>query len=108
MAKINLEEVTLPQTTADVDGVEYLITAFPATYALEFMERYQDAIQAEKPNLRIMKEAICKSVCKDNKQITEKSFDCIFARKYMHLSKLYQEVINYNYEDLFTAPDSEE
>jgi len=91
-----------------IDEVEYLVTALPASYALQFMEKYQEAIQTGKSDLATMREVIVKSVCKDNKQITNQSFDIIFARKFMHLSQLYQAVLNYNFEDVFTAPDSEE
>lgn len=108
MAKVNLADVALPQTTIEVDGVEYLITALPATYALEFMERYQDAISSGKSDLSTMKEVIVKSVCKDNKPITEKSFDIIFARKFKLLSKLYNEVLQYNFEDVFQESDDSE
>lgn len=108
MGKVNLSEVALPQTVLYIDDVEYLVTALPATYALEFMEKYQEAISSGKSDLKTMKEVICKSVCKDNKQINDKSFDIIFALKFLHLSKLYQEVLSYNFSDIFTAPDSED
>lgn len=106
--KINMNDVALPQTNITIDDVDYLVTALPASYALQFMEKYQEAIQSGKSDLATMREVIVKSVCKDNKQITIQSFDVIFARKFMHLSNLYQAVLNYNFEDVFTAPDSEE
>lgn len=106
--KINMAEIGLPQTVLTIDGVEYLVNAMPASYALQFMEKYQEAISSGKSDLATMREVIVKSVCKDNKQITNQSFDIIFALKFMHLSKLYQAVLNYNFEDVFTAPDSEE
>jgi len=108
MSKLNMADIGLPQETLVIDEVEYLVTALPASYALQFMEKYQEAIQTGKSDLATMREVIVKSVCKDNKQITNQSFDIIFARKFMHLSQLYQAVLNYNFEDVFTAPDSEE
>lgn len=108
MSKLNMNDVALPQEVLTVDDVDYLVTALPASYALQFMEKYQEAIQTGKSDLATMREVIVKSVCKDNKQITNQSFDIIFARKFMHLSQLYQAVLNYNFEDVFTAPDSEE
>jgi hypothetical protein len=108
MSKLNMNDVALPQEVITVDEVDYLVTALPASYALQFMEKYQEAIQTGKSDLATMREVIVKSVCKDNKQITNSSFDIIFARKFMHLSQLYQAVLNYNFEDVFTAPDSEE
>ena len=108
MSKLNMNDVALPQEVITVDEVDYLVTALPASYALQFMEKYQEAIQTGKSDLATMREAIVKSVCKDNKQITNQSFDIIFARLFMHLSQRYQAVLNYNFEDVFTAPDSEE
>lgn len=108
MSKLNMNDVALPQEVITVDEVDYLVTALPASYALQFMEKYQEAIQTGKSDLATMREVIVKSVCKDNKQITNQSFDIIFSRRFMHLSQLYQAVLNYNFEDVFTAPDSEE
>ena len=108
MSKLNMNDVALPQEVLTVDHADYFVTALPASYALQFMEKYQEAIQTGKSDLATMREVIVKSVCKDNKQITNQSFDIIFARKFMHLSQLYQAVLNYNFEDVFTAPDSEE
>lgn len=107
-ASLNLAEIALPQEYITVDEVEYMVEALPATYALEFMEKYQDAIQSGKSDLKTMKEVICKSVYKDNKPIDAKRFDVVFSRKFLHLSKLYQEVLQYNFEDVFSAPDSED
>lgn len=108
MSKLNLAEIALPQELIVVDDVEYMVEALPATYALEFMEKYQDALQNGKSDLKTMKEVICRSVYKDNKLIDAKRFDVVFARKFMHLSKLYQAVLEFNFADVFTAPDSEE
>lgn len=108
MAKVNLSEIALPQTTVEIGGEEYLITAFPATYALQFMEKYQEAIDSGKSDLATMKEVICKCVTKDGKQITSERFDIIFSRGFKKLSKLYQEIISFNFSDLFTDPDSED
>lgn len=108
MSKIDLAGIALPQEDIEVDGQEYLVTALPASYALTFMEKYQDSIQTGKADLHVMKEVICKSVTKDGKMITDKTFDIVFARKFMHLSNLYQKVLEYNFEDVFLAPDSED
>ena len=97
MSKLNMADIGLPQETLVIDEVEYLVTALPASYALQFMEKYQEAIQTGKSDLATMREVIVKSVCKDNKQITASSFDVLFARKYQHLHKLYNEIIEYNF-----------
>lgn len=108
MATLNLQDVALQQENKEVDGVEYMFTAWPATYSLDFMEIYQKELEEGKASYKLMKEVICSSVSKDNKQITTKSFDIIFSRKIGHLVKVYQEVLKYNLDDLFTLPDSEE
>lgn len=98
----------LEQTTITVDDIEYLVTAMPATKGLMFIEKHQSAIDEGKADLSQMKQIICNYVSKENMQITEKSFDVTFARRYAHLNKLYKEVLNFNFEELFQAPDSEE
>ena len=98
----------LEQTTITVDDIEYLVTAMPATKGLMFIEKHQAAIDEGKADLSQMKQIICNYVSKENMQITEKSFDITFARRYAHLNKLYKEVLNFNFEELFQAPDSGE
>lgn len=98
----------LEQTNITVDDIDYLVTAMPATKGLMFIEKHQEAIDAGKADLSQMKQIICNYVSKDNIQITEKSFDITFARRYAHLNKLYKEVLNFNFEELFQAPDTEE
>lgn len=98
----------LEQITVTVDDQDYLVTAMPATKGLIFIEKYQAAIDEGKADLSQMKQIICNYVSKDNMQITEKTFDVAFARRYAHLNKLYKEVLNFNFEELFQAPDTEE
>lgn len=101
----NLADIALPQSVITVDGVDYLVTAMPATKGLQFVETMQDG----KADLSTMKQVICAYVCKDNKSITNESFDVIFARKFEHLGSLYKAVIVYNFgEDFLGSPDSEE
>lgn len=98
----------LDQTTITVDGIDYLVSAMPATKGLMFIEKYQAAIDEGKADLSQMKQIICNYVSVDNMQITEKSFDVQFSRKYARLNKLYKEVLNFNFEELFQAPDTED
>jgi len=39
MSKLNMNDVALPQEVITVDEVDYLVTALPASYALQFMEK---------------------------------------------------------------------
>ena len=98
----------LEQTTITVDDIDYLVSAMPATKGLAFIEKHQAAIDAGKADLGQMREIICTYVSKNNMQITTQSFDVTFSRKYAHLNKLYKEVLNFNFEELFQAPDTEE
>ena len=105
MSKLNMNDVALPQEVLTVDDVDYLVTAMPATKGLKFVEDMQEG----KADLSTMKQVICAYVCKDNKSITNESFDVIFARKFEHLGDLYKAVIVYNFgEDFLDSPDSEE
>ena len=106
MAATKIE--AMEQEVVVIDKEEYLVNAMPATIGLMFLEKYQEAIDSGKADLSQMKQIICKYVSKDNLQITEKSFDMIFSRKYGHLQKLYKAVLEYNFADVFQAPDTEE
>lgn len=99
--------MALPQEVVVVDDVEYLVTAMSATDGLMFMEKYMTQMDSGKHDLSTIKQVICKYVYKDNKQITEKVFDIVFARRLVHLQKLFQEVLKYNFEDVFTEPGTE-
>jgi hypothetical protein len=107
MANI-LQQVALPQETLTVDGEDYLVTAMPATSGLQFMEKHQASIDSGKTDLSVMKEVVVKYVSKDNKAISNTSFDIIFARRMGHLGKLYKAYLDYNFEDVFTDPAGEE
>lgn len=98
----------MEQEVMAIDEIEYLVNAMPATIGLIFLEKHQEAIDSGKADLSQMKQIICKYVSKDNMQIDEKSFDIIFSRKYGHLQKLYKAVLEYNFADVFQAPDTEE
>lgn len=105
MNKINMADIGLPQEAITVDNVEYLVTAMPATKGLQFVEDMQEG----KVDLSTMKQVICAYVCKDNKSITNESFDVTFALKFKHLGELYKAVLVYNFgEDLFQEPGSED
>lgn len=98
----------LEQTTITIDNIDYLVSAMPSSRGLKFMEQYQEELDSGKDNMAMRKDVICMSVSKDNQIITDKRFDVIFSRKYKHLSKLYNEVIKWNFPDFFDQPDTEE
>lgn len=98
----------LEQTTITIDNIDYLVSAMPSSRGLKFMEQYQEELDSGKDNMAMRKDVICMSVSKDNQMITDKRFDVIFSRKYKHLSKLYNEVIKWNFPDFFETPGIEE
>ena len=108
MSKLNMADISLPQETLVIDEVEYLVTAMPATKGLQFMEAQQESIDSGKADLALMKQVICAYVCKNGIQITEKSFDISFSRKFGHLRNLYQAVIEYNFGEVFQEDGGEE
>lgn len=108
MSKLNMADVALPQETLVIDDVEYLVTAMPATKGLQFMEAQQESIDSGKADLALMKQVICAYVCKNGIQITEKSFDISFSRRFGHLRNLYQAVIEYNFGEVFQEDGGEE
>lgn len=98
--------LVLPQTEVEVDGVTYLIDAMPATVSLEVQE---DLMKADgKPDIKLVKRVVCGSVSLSGKMIDAKSFDIIFARKTMHLYKLVDEIIQWNFSDVFTSGTEEQ
>ena len=108
MSKLNMNDVALPQEVITIDDVEYLVTAMPATKGLQFMEAQQESIDSGKADLALMKQVICAYVCKNGIQITEKSFDISFSRRFGHLRNLYQAVIEYNFGEVFQEDGGEE
>ena len=108
MSKLNMADISLPQEVITIDEVEYLVTAMPATKGLQFMEAQQESIDSGKADLALMKQVICAYVCKNGIQITEKSFDISFSRRFGHLRNLYQAVIEYNFGEVFQEDGGEE
>lgn len=98
----------LEQTTLDIDGTEYLVTAMTTTQLLQFMEAHQEELDKGKDDLSLRKKVICWTVSKDNQPITEKRFDTVFSRKYKHMTKLYLAVAAWNLPDFFEEPGTEE
>lgn len=107
MANFNLPPQICPEDI-QVDEEVYTVSAMPATAGLQFMEKYQESMDSGKADLSLMKQVICKYVSKDNKAIDEKRFDVVFARRYVHLQKLFQEVLKYNFEEVFQEPGTED
>lgn len=106
MAKAVNTVAVLPEITLTVDDESYLVRAFPATTGLEYLDKIIETNFKLDP--ATIKKMIVSSVSKDGKEITNTSFDIIFARKTNHLTKLVGEIIKFNYEDVFNEAVGEE
>lgn len=107
--------LALPQENLSLDGRDYLMTAMTATDALIFQEKQlQKMIDAQEEGSKTevdftdIKKYVCKYVSFENKQITEKTFDIIFARKTAHLHRLFEAFVEYNFNDPLEESGSEE
>ena len=114
MATLDLSNLALPSEEFQIDGEVYLITALPATAGLDFLEKYQEQMDSGKADLSVMKKIICMSVTKDGQVINEKtsktslSFDVLFARKLGHMRNLFNKIVEFNFEDVFSEAVSED
>lgn len=107
----NLQNIALEQTNVDIklkngDVRTYLLTAIPAIEALQLQdELFKNEFKLDPMSIKRM---ICKCTAFENKQVTDKSFDIIFARKSAHLQELVGEILKWNFEDVFTESGTEE
>ena len=104
MAKATL--MVLPQTEITVDETTYTVNAMTATAALEAQMELMES--GGVPSIKLIKKLICGNVSVDNKDINDKSFDIIFARRTGHLYSLANEIIKWNMPDLFTESGTDE
>lgn len=91
----------------DKDGTsskEYLITQFPATKGLEVEHKLMEGMMG--PSL--VKDVVCSSVSMGSVKISDKLFDEHFAGQYKHLHKLFDHIIDFNFDTNFTESDSQD
>lgn len=106
MNNIALEQTTKELTLKNGDVRSYLLTAIPAIAAMQLQdELFKNDFKLEPTSIKRM---VCNCVAFENKQITDKSFDILFARKSAHLQELVAEILKWNFEDVFTESDTEE
>lgn len=89
---------TLEQTTITVGGVDYLVTAFPATMGLDILGKLTTVTGT--PPAEFMKFVILKAVKVNNKMPTEDWFNKKFSRNYKELYELFSKITEYNFGDL--------
>jgi len=106
MAKLDL----LEQTEITVGDYTYTVTAMPATEGLKWLEENRSISESGKSDLAVMKQVICKYATLGSMVIDEKKFNTHFARKIKQMSKLYREILDFNFpeeEEGFQEPDTE-
>lgn len=107
MAKLNL----LPQTEITVDDMEYTLNALPTTLAVDIQNVLMDNGNTDgwRPDIELVRKVVIGSQIIYNGQTIDKNqFEYHFARKSVHLYKLVDEIIKWNFEDVFTVSDSED
>jgi hypothetical protein len=106
MQNFALEQTTVELTLKNGDVRNYLLTAIPALPALQLKdELYKNDFVLDPTSIKRM---VCGCAAFENKQITDKSFDILFARKSSHLQELVGEILKWNFEELFMEDDTEE
>lgn len=100
----------LEQTEITVGDHTYTVTAMPATEGLKWLEENRGISESGKSDLSVMKKVICKYATLGSIAIDEKKFNTHFARKLKQMSKLYEEILKFNFpeeEEGFQEPDTE-
>ena len=92
---------SLPQELVTIEDRDYLITAMPCTKAMQLQEELRKNSFLLSP--LDIKTLVTKYVALENKNISDGRFDIIFARKTKHLQMLVEEVLKFNYPDLFDS-----
>jgi hypothetical protein len=101
----------LPQTEVTVDDMDYVLNALPTTLAVDIQNVLIENghVEGWRPDIDLVRKAVVGSqVQYEGKVITKDLFEVHFARKSVHLYKLVDEIIKWNFEDVFTVSDSEE
>lgn len=97
----------LEQTTVKVGGVEYLITAFPATAGLVVADKIMGASVDNKIDPKFVKDVITSSVDYKGRRIDDKTFDYHFSRRYNDVQELFAKIMDFNFGELDPNDGSE-
>lgn len=101
----------LPQTQVTVDDMEYVLNALPTTLAVDIQNVLIENgnVEGWRPDIDLVRKVVVGSQIQyEGKVIDKNLFEYHFARKSVHLYKLVDEIIKWNFEDVFTVSDSEE
>ena len=101
----------LPQTEVSIDDMDYVLNALPTTLAVDIQNVLIEngSIEGWRPDIDLVRKVVVGSQIQyEGKVIDKNLFEYHFARKSVHLYKLVDEIIKWNFEDVFTVSDSEE
>jgi len=101
----------LPQTEVSIDDMDYVLNALPTTLAVDIQNVLIENgnIEGWRPDIDLVRKVVVGSQIQyEGKVIDKNLFEYHFARKSVHLYKLVDEIIKWNFEDVFTVSDSEE
>lgn len=101
----------LPQTEVSIDDMDYVLNALPTTLAVDIQNVLIEngSIEGWRPDIDLVRKVVVGSQIQyEGKVIDKNLFEYHFARKSVHLYKLVDEIIKWNFEDVFTVNDSEE
>lgn len=101
----------LPQTEVSIDDMDYVLNALPTTLAVDIQNVLIENgnIKGWRPDIDLVRKVVVGSQIQyEGKVIDKNLFEYHFARKSLHLYKLVDEIIKWNFEDVFTVSDSEE
>lgn len=101
----------LPQTEVSIDDMDYVLNALPTTLAVDIQNVLIEngSVEGWRPDIDLVRKVVVGSQIQyEGKVIDKNLFEYHFARKSVHLYKLVDEIIKWNFEDVFTVSDSEE
>jgi hypothetical protein len=124
----------LEQKSVNIDGVDYLLTQFPALDGIRYQKKLAKVVlpiikewmggeegenifgniidrvweNIDQLDEKFIVELVIKGATKGSVAFNEASFNMEFAGKYAKLFKLVQEIVKFNFSDVFTLLGSAE
>lgn len=87
-----------------VDDTDYKFTKYPTMQGLSFYSR----LSGDEDRSQLIQQMIIAGVEVNNKPVDAQLFDRHFAGKLAHLMRVWEKLVEYQYEDVFQESDSEE
>lgn len=101
------EVLAFKEKDVEIDGYNFLITAFDAMYGIKVMAQLGTHEGESMANPDFIKGMVTRAVRVNNKQMTGEYFDKFFSQKYELLFKLVAEIIAFNFGEMGEGPNAE-